>query len=69
VTGGSTQAMLVYAPNADVILSGNADFYGSLIGRTVTNTGGAAIHHDRRLSQLFFTVGNSMLSAFTWNKY
>ena len=69
ITGGSDQAMVVYAPNAPVQLSGNSGYYGSIIGSTITNTGGAGIHYDRHLSQIFFAVGNSMLSAFSWNKF
>ncbi len=69
ITGGSDQAMVMYAPNAPVELSGSAAFYGSMIGATIRNTGGAAIHYDRNLSQVFWAVGNSMLSAFSWNKY
>ncbi len=69
ITGGSDQAMVVYAPNAPIELSGNAGFYGSMIGATIRNSGGAGIHYDRNLSQVFWAVGNSMLSAFSWNKY
>jgi hypothetical protein len=69
VSGGNDQAMVVYAPNAPIQLSGNSAFYGSLIGSTIADTGGAPIHYDRNLSQIFFAAGNSMLSAFSWNKY
>jgi len=31
--------------------------------------GGAAIHYDRELQKTAYTVGNFMLSSFTWKKY
>ena len=45
------------------------DIYGSLIGATVIDTGNANLHYDRHLSTQFFTVGNAMMSAFSWKKY
>ncbi len=43
-TGGSTAYMEVYAPEADVELTGNADFYGSFIGKTLQLTGTPQVH-------------------------
>lgn len=63
-------AQLVYAPNAPVTFSQQGDFYGSIVGLTVADTGGGSIkfHYDRTLQNDFFTVGNFMLSSFTWKK-
>jgi hypothetical protein len=61
--------MLVYAPNANVSVVGGADFYGALIGATVDNSGGTAIHYDRDMGDKFFIAGNYVMSAFTWRKY
>lgn len=52
VTGGSNAAMAVYAPNADVTITGGGQIYGALYGKTVTNTGGAEIHFDLALQNL-----------------
>ncbi len=49
VTGGTQSAFAVYAPDTQVKLAGNADFYGAIVGETVDATGGAAIHYDRSL--------------------
>ncbi len=68
LNGGSNTAAVVYAPNAAVTFSGNADFYGSVIGKTVTDVGGAKIHYDVSLQNKFMTAGNHMLTAFTWKK-
>jgi len=42
--GGSESYMEVYAPNAPLKLDGNADFFGSFIGKTLTLTGTAEVH-------------------------
>jgi hypothetical protein len=39
---------MIYAPNADIIFNGGADFYGSMVGATIKDTGGAKFHYDRR---------------------
>jgi hypothetical protein len=42
--GGSSAYMEVYAPEAPVVLTGNADFYGSFIGKTLELTGTPEVH-------------------------
>jgi choice-of-anchor A domain-containing protein len=69
LTGGSATAATVYAPNADVTLTGGGDFFGSIIGRSVNVNGGSQIHYDRNLANTAFNIGNYMLSGFTWNKF
>ena len=68
LAGGASAAAVVYAPNADITFAGNGHFYGSVIGKTVTDTGGAQIHYDTSLQSKFATAGNHMLTAFTWKK-
>jgi hypothetical protein len=69
LNGGAHTTAMVYAPNAAVSLNGGGDFYGSVVGATVDDMGGARIHYDRRLSSEFYVVGNAMMSSFTWKKY
>ena len=69
VAGGASAAMMVYTPSANVSVVGGADFYGALIGATVDNSGGTAIHYDRAMRDKMFVVGNYVMSAFTWRKY
>jgi PilX N-terminal len=69
LNGGATTIAMVYAPKAAVSFNGGGDFYGSVVGATIDDTGGARIHYDRRLSSEFFVVGNAMMSSFTWKKY
>jgi PilX N-terminal len=69
LNGGAHTTAMVYSPNAAVSFNGGGDFYGSVVGATIDDTGGARIHYDRRLSSEFFVVGNAMMSSFTWKKY
>jgi hypothetical protein len=69
ITGGSTSAAMLYAPLSDITIAGGSHFYGSIIGASVKDTGGAQFHYDRRLKNDFFVAGNFLLSAFTWRKY
>ena len=69
LNGGARTVAMVYSPKAAVSLNGGGDFYGSVVGATVDDMGGARIHYDRRLSSEFFVVGNAMMSSFTWKKY
>lgn len=69
IAGNSDSAMVVYAPNASVTLTGGSDFYGAILGQTVTDAGGTAIHYDLNLSNNSFIVSNYMLTTFNWAKF
>jgi hypothetical protein len=69
LAGQSQASGLLYAPNASFSFTGGGNWYGAVIGQTLLDMGGAAIHYDRRLKDTAFTVGNYMLSSFTWKKY
>jgi len=68
VSGGTNSAAMVYCPNADVSITGGSEFYGSIVGAGVTDTGGTHFHYDRRLQNDFLVAGNYMMSSFTWRK-
>ncbi len=36
----------IYAPQSPIIISGNGDIYGSVLGKSVDMTGNAHIHYD-----------------------
>jgi len=67
--GGGSSIGVMYAPNAAYSIGGGADWYGALIGGTLTDMGGAGIHYDRRLQYEDFVPGPWMLESFTWKKY
>ncbi len=52
VSGGSSSYATVYAPNALVSISGGSDFFGAITARTVTSSGGTAIHYDTNLPNI-----------------
>ena len=69
VAGGAASAAVLYAPNAPITVSGGSNFYGSIVGSQVSDTGGTHFHYDRNLGDDFFVVGNYVMSSFTWKKY
>jgi len=69
IVGNGASAAVVYAPNATASFKGNGAYYGAVIANTVTDVGNGAIHYDRKLQRKLFTVGNYMLSSFTWSKF
>ena len=69
VAGGAQTAMMVFAPNANVALTGGANFYGAVLGKTIQNQGGTDFHYDRDLPTEFSMAWNTMLSSFSWKKY
>ena len=69
LAGGDQTSALFYAPNASAAITGGADLYGAIVVNKLTETGGAAIHYDRRLSTSAIMAGNYMMSAFTWKNY
>ena len=69
ISGGTESAATVYAPNAAITLTGNADFYGSILGKTFADSSGASVHYDRALSSKYFIIGNHVMSSFSWQKY
>jgi len=56
VSGGSQSYMAVYAPDCVVNFSGGlTDFYGSVVGYSVTATGGTRIHYDQTVGGVLGT--------------
>ena len=49
LSGGSNSYGVVYAPNAAITMSGSDAWYGAIVGSTITDSGGAAIHFDQSL--------------------
>jgi Tfp pilus assembly protein PilX len=67
--GSSDTAATIYAPNADVLMHGSAGFYGSVLGKSFTDNGGAKMHYDRSLAGKYSTLGHHVMSSFSWQKY
>lgn len=69
LSGGASTAGVVYAPNSAITMSGQAPWYGSLIGRSFNNSGGAAIHYDRSLATALVKSAPYRLIGFSWSKF
>jgi len=51
LTGTSNLYADVYAPEANVTISGTHDFFGAVVGKTLTTGGTGRIHHDEQLTR------------------
>jgi len=67
--GNNDLAATIYAPNAHVDLASAYDVWGSILAKTYTNSGGAKVHYDRSLGAKYKTLGNRVMSSFSWKKY
>src|SRR6266404_3969883 len=69
--GNGQSTAVLYAPNAGINFTGNANWYGSVIGKTINSNGNASvsIHYDRALQKNLMTVGNWTMDTFTWSKF
>lgn len=67
INGGADAALLAYAPNATVNLTGNADIYGAIVGKLINDTGGAKLHYDIQLKGWAYTEGAPTMTSFTWS--
>jgi hypothetical protein len=54
--GGAGFYGAVYAPWTDVVLKGTPDYYGTIVGRTVTILGDTRIHVDEKILQDLFGI-------------
>ncbi len=52
VSGGANTSVVVDAPNSDVAITGGTDVFGSIIGHTITDTGGTKYHYDESAARV-----------------
>ena len=57
---------VVYAPNANVIISGNANFNGAAVANNITLNGGIYFHYDEGLAD--FYGGEPTFKIDTWTE-
>jgi hypothetical protein len=67
--GNGDTSAIIYAPNANGIFTGNANFFGSVIMGSMTFGGNTQITYDRALQQSSMTAGNPVMSTFTWRTF
>lgn len=49
ITSNNDLYGVIYAPNTDVIIDGDSDLFGAVVGKTLTLTGGGHAHYDEAL--------------------
>ncbi|MBZ5568307.1 MAG: hypothetical protein LAN64_10720 [Acidobacteriia bacterium] len=69
LSGSSATYAIVNAPNAPVTVSGSNDWYGSIIAKSVTASGGAKFHYDQALGSSTASASKFHVSWFNWNKF
>jgi Tfp pilus assembly protein PilX len=69
LTGNNTLAATIYAPNAAVSTHGNGQIYGSILSSTFIDAGNTNFHYDRNLQKKYKTLGNFVMTSFSWKKY
>jgi hypothetical protein len=67
--GGSNASYIMYAPNAALSTHGNSDIYGSILCKTLQTAGNTRFFYDKKLDRTAVTMGNYVMSAFSWKKY
>ena len=65
LNGGAPFSGTVNAPGWDITLSGSGDFSGAFVGNTMTMTGGARVHYDLALQDIY-PGGASNYSYASW---
>jgi len=65
--GGTSTALVLYAPNSNITLSNGGTIYGSLIGNSITDSGGTTIHYDQSLSSIPIGQASSSTPAVVGN--
>jgi len=65
LNGGAPFSGTVNAPGWDITLSGSGDFSGAFVGNTMTMTGGARVHYDVALQDIY-PGGASNYSYASW---
>jgi len=69
LSGGSQSYAIVNAPHAAITFSGGSNFYGAVIGATMNDSVGTALHYDRSLAANNALAGKFQVIGFTWNKF
>lgn len=67
---GSPVCSVIYAPNADVPITGAAvGYYGAIISSTFTEASKAPVHYDTALKNSMVQMGPFQLIQYSWSKF
>src|SRR4029077_15285279 len=68
VSGSSATDMTIYAPGTDVQITGGGPFYGALVGKTLTISGGSSLHQDLALPDVWGVFGPKRKILTRWGR-
>lgn len=67
---GAPVCSVIYAPNADVPITGAAvGYYGAIISSTFTEASKAPVHYDLALQNSLLQMSSYQLTGFSWSKF
>jgi Tfp pilus assembly protein PilX len=67
---GAPVSSVIYAPNADVPITGAAvGYYGAIISSTFSEQSKAPVHYDTTLQNSLLQMGPYHLTNFSWSKF
>ena len=66
LAGGSDFRGVIVAPNAAVKITGNNALCGSVLGKDISNTGGAPVHYDESIRDTEVALGS--YSVLAWHE-
>jgi hypothetical protein len=64
LSGNGVRYAVVDAPNAAITVSGNGDFYGAVLGHTITYSGNGKFHFDKNSALAPLSNGGYNLISF-----
>lgn len=65
VTGNADFQGVIYAPSANISISGNGNIYGAAVGKSITTSGNGFVHFDLALADTTYAANNSLAYATT----
>jgi hypothetical protein len=67
LSGGSGAYLALYAPHHPITISGSGALYGSMMGASISSTGGSHIHYDEALTRQP-GIGKYMVVSRSWTE-
>lgn len=66
IEGGGLLVGAIYAPEATVVVRGNAEVYGAIVGRALRLEGNATVHYDEALAEGAPQNHNATVTVLSW---
>lgn len=66
--GGAIFEGFLFAPNSDLTVANNTNFFGAIVAKSLTLAGGSRLHHDVTLSELQEGGGQVATEGLLWRQ-